>query len=57
VVSRHHGLSILAPPTYAEVGRFDTERRIAGAGMVPGANLAAVVPNETREPALLALRW
>jgi hypothetical protein len=57
VVSRHDGLSILAPPTYAEVGRFDAGRRIAGAGMVPGANLAAVVPNDSREPALLALRW
>jgi hypothetical protein len=44
------------PPTYAEVGRFDTGR-IAGAGMVPGTNLAAVLPNAPTEPALLALRW
>lgn len=57
VVSRGHGLSILAPPTYAEVGRFDSERPLAGAGMVPGRDLAAIVPNDPREPALLALRW
>jgi hypothetical protein len=56
VVGRHGGLSILVPPTYAEVGRFDTGR-IAGAGMVPGTNLAAVLPNAPTEPALLALRW
>ena len=57
VVSRDHGLSILVPPTYAEVGRFEVERQLAGAGMIPGTNLAAVVPNERNEAALLALRW
>lgn len=57
VVGRHGGLSILAPPTYAEVGRFDVDGQLAGAGMVPGRNLAAVVPNRSGDPALLALRW
>jgi hypothetical protein len=57
VVGRRTGISILVPPTYAEVGRFDTERMIVGAGIVPGGNLAAVVPNDPSEPTLVALRW
>lgn len=57
VVGHRRGISILVPPTYAEVGRFDTDRVIVGAGMVPGTNLAAVVPNDPREPVLEMLRW
>ena len=57
VVGRRRGISILVPPTYAEVGRFDTDRVIVGAGMVPGTNLAAVVPNDPRDPVLEMLRW
>lgn len=57
VVSRSRGLSVLAAPTFAEVGSFDAERDLIGAGMVPGANLAAVIPNEREHDGLIALRW
>lgn len=57
VVARHRGLSVLALPTFAEIGVLDTDRDILGAGMIPGANLAAVIPHDREAAALLALRW
>ncbi|MFC0531325.1 hypothetical protein [Phytohabitans kaempferiae] len=57
VITNHHGLVLLDPATLAPAATYQLSRRIRGAALCPGRNLAALLGGDDQDDALHMVTW